>query len=100
MSSGRGHRLFDLVEKFIDGDRCVPKGNPERVSIDLVVERNDNPSTVGMNQLDVTALAMRFDESESLKSRDDLPTRKQRQAHKAKSTTSHPEQALISSGSK
>jgi hypothetical protein len=59
-------------QEFREISLCVTKGTFQRVAIYLIVKREDNDTAVRMLHFHVTALAMHFDEAQSIQGCEDL----------------------------
>jgi hypothetical protein len=67
----------DMIEELTDVDIGIVKCAFERVTINFVVERKHNPSSVRMFHLDVATLAVNLYETEALQGCEHFPTREQ-----------------------
>src|SRR5262245_7103620 len=88
---------MNVIEKLLLGDRRVPKGPAKGIAVHFIVIWKNNPPTVGVLHLNVTAFAMDFDEAHSSKSGVNLSAGQERQFH-VNSTISACPRAASSSG--
>lgn len=82
--------LFDGTQKIFDFNLCVSQGSFESEPVNLIVEREDEDSSIAMLHLYVTAFPADFNELQSLQGPQNLLTREEREPHIASSTTSRP----------
>ena len=77
-----------LIKEFLLDRIGVTQCASQRMSIDLRVKRENNPTSVAVLQLQVVALPVNLYKPKALESRVDLPPGQERQPHD-NSTTSH-----------
>ena len=68
-------RSFHVVQKVLHGNRRVSQCALERVAIHLVMEGEDDATSIGVFHLEVASLAVNLDESEALKCGEHLSPR-------------------------
>jgi hypothetical protein len=85
---GFDRQLFDVSNEVIKINGCISQSAFESETIDFGMKGENYSPTIGMLHFNVAPLAMNFNESHTLESRQYLLSRKERQLHTVNSTTS------------